>query len=85
MINFDLEDVQQIASLQRYVKFVRPDIPQLVFADSAMWMFCVHRCAYDPFPHQIWECSSFWPGLRNLMVTPKDAYFKTDQDADFNS
>lgn len=34
----DLSDVERVKMLQYLAKRTRPDIPQLVFADSALWM-----------------------------------------------
>jgi hypothetical protein len=35
---------------------VEREIPKLIFADSALWMFKIRRCMFDPFPHRILEC-----------------------------
>lgn len=60
-------------------------VPNLIFADSALWMFRKHVCASDPFPHFVTECGNPWPWRYNIVVKPKDPYFYADPLTDFNN
>lgn len=47
----------EILRFLRLVPEVKRVLDSLVLADSASWMFKIHRCAFDPFPHPIVECT----------------------------